>query len=332
PKARRTTALRRFPVALDEDDAWGGGPFQNGTSHLLAMFDTLYGFACSGLGGAINLQRFNPITDRCLSDAPPRSYMVHAARRLAFLIRTIRDASPHETINVVSHSQGTMVAGLAMLFLQEQGVRGPEALFLCNSPWSLNEPDLLEAVQYGANDQVVSRAARLATLREVALVLAQAARHPAAASMADITRQCLCTRARDAYLGRAEHGRLYVYANPHDRVMGAEVLRSIGWRGLTSVEQQKVAGNVVLRMCAENIELGRGGYVYTMSARAFGIMRDDSGKDTGQVREDFWYPSSERLPVFGPLYAPPTANEAEVYIGAPSLPWYIDAALRADVE
>ncbi|MEF7617472.1 hypothetical protein V4F39_26420, partial [Aquincola sp. MAHUQ-54] len=32
PKARRTTALRRFPVALDEDDAWGGGPFQNGTS------------------------------------------------------------------------------------------------------------------------------------------------------------------------------------------------------------------------------------------------------------------------------------------------------------
>ncbi|MEF7616275.1 DUF3274 domain-containing protein, partial [Aquincola sp. MAHUQ-54] len=32
------------------------------------------------------------------------------------------------------------------------------------------------------------------------------------------------------------------------------------------------------------------------------------------------------------LYAPPTANEAEVYIGAPSLPWYIDAALRADVE
>ena len=70
--------------------------------------------------------------------------------------------------------------------------------------------------------------------------------------------------------------------------MGASLLRSIGWRGLMPTEQAKVgADNLKLRMFAENIEVGKGGYSYTMSANGFGITKDDKGQETGLVRADF---------------------------------------------
>ncbi|MEF9406300.1 hypothetical protein V4891_21815 [Ralstonia solanacearum species complex bacterium KE055] len=135
--------LRDYPVALDQEDAWGGGPFQNGTSGLWHMFRKDKGFT-------LDFQRFNPITDRYLTECPPRTYYVHAARRLAHLIATVRRNSPHETINIVSHSQGTMVSTLATLMLKEQGVRGPEALFVCKQPFQperTRRPDGVRAVR-----------------------------------------------------------------------------------------------------------------------------------------------------------------------------------------
>ncbi|MCL1622533.1 DUF3274 domain-containing protein [Ralstonia pseudosolanacearum] len=318
--------LRAYPVALDEDDAWGGGPFQNGTSGLWHMFRKDKGFT-------LDFQHFNPITDRYLTESPPRTYYTHAARRLAHLIATVRRNSPHETINIVSHSQGTMVSMLATLMLKEQGVRGPEGLFVCNSPFSLNEPGgLMECAQFG-DQYVVTRAARLATLKAVADVVKEAGEHADAPTDSELELMRLCTPARMPLLSREQYGKLYVYANPHDRVMGASVLRSIGWRGLTQAEQGHVgAANLRVRMFAENIEAGKGECSYAMCAKSFAITKDDDGKDIHRERTEFWIPKSERIGGVYGIYSPPEKAEEAVYINAPTVPWLTDQALRQHME
>ncbi|KVM50838.1 hypothetical protein WJ58_23005 [Burkholderia ubonensis] len=318
--------LRDYPVALDEDDAWGGGPFQNGTSGLWHMFRKDKGFTLA-------FQRVNPVTDRYLTDCPPRTYYVHAARRLAHLIATVRRNSPHETINIVSHSQGTMVSMLATLMLKEQGVRGPEALFVCNSPFSLNDPGgLMECAQFG-EAYVVSQAARFATLKAVAEVVKEAGEHADATTDSELEKMCLCTPARKPLLNREEYGKFYVYANPHDRVMGASVLRSIGWRAMMQSEQERVgASNLRVRMFAENIEAGKGKYSYVACAKSFAITKDDDGNEIGTERTEFWIPKSEKvLGVYG-VYSPPNEAEEAVYINAPTVPWLMNQALRQHME
>lgn len=60
----------------------------------------------------VNVQSINPKWDRQLQDAPSREYYAHASDRLAKLIDKIRSAYPKDTITVMSHSQGTMIAPL----------------------------------------------------------------------------------------------------------------------------------------------------------------------------------------------------------------------------
>ena len=113
---------------------WGGGPFQNGTNNLQQLWSES-GFN-RNLLGLFNMQWFNPEWDRELNHAPGRQYYAHAAQRLANLIDLIRRESPHDTISVMSHSQGTMIAMAATLMCKE---RAPDALFVMNSPYALDD-------------------------------------------------------------------------------------------------------------------------------------------------------------------------------------------------
>ncbi|MDC4404583.1 alpha/beta fold hydrolase, partial [Acinetobacter baumannii] len=76
-------------------------------------------------------QVLNGERDRLLSDAPPRHNYAHAAGRLAKLIKTIRNQHPEDTVTVLSHSQGTMIA------LAAAAIEAPDALFVMNSPYAL---------------------------------------------------------------------------------------------------------------------------------------------------------------------------------------------------
>jgi hypothetical protein len=123
---------------------WGGGPFQNGTTALNPFWYD--GFDPKLLGGAFDASSplINPERDRPLNKSPKRSYYVNASLRLAKLIDAIYDKHPNDTVAVVSHSQGTMVAALAMLQVKHL----PDALFLCNSPYCF-EDKFLDGVAYG---------------------------------------------------------------------------------------------------------------------------------------------------------------------------------------
>jgi pimeloyl-ACP methyl ester carboxylesterase len=120
---------------------WGGGPFQNGTTSLnMSWYD---GF---DLNGVIDVgSRFvNPEIDRPLYKSPPRTYYAHASRRLADLIDSIYEKYPDDTVAVVSHSQGTMIALLAMLYVK----RVPDTLFVCNSPYRMSN-SLTDSITMG---------------------------------------------------------------------------------------------------------------------------------------------------------------------------------------
>lgn len=118
---------------LRTDGAWGGGPFQNGGG-ALPMFWLPTGFRKRILRGTIDVDAINPIIGRALCDCGPRLYYAHAARRLANLVKTIRDKLPNEPINIVSHSQGTMVALCSLFYLEQDGVRPPDTVMLNSSP------------------------------------------------------------------------------------------------------------------------------------------------------------------------------------------------------
>jgi pimeloyl-ACP methyl ester carboxylesterase len=210
---------------------WGGGPFQNGTNNLQQLWSDK-GF-CRDVAG-INLQAFNTEWDRELHDAPPRNYNAHAAHRLAKLIDDIRKNSPRDTITIMSHSQGTMVAMAATAMCE---TRAPDALIVMNSPFALRDK-LTDALTCG--NERPTEGARVRTFKAIA----QRIKEDKHVFTADELQQLQVGATEDMHLWRPDiatgngmperdnHGRMYVYFNPHDRVMGSAPLQSIGWQGI----------------------------------------------------------------------------------------------------
>jgi hypothetical protein len=250
---------KRYPgLPHDENNAWGGGPFQNGTNNLLQFWQD--GFKRKLLGGLIDLQRLNPDITRQLQDAPPRAYFIHAAKRLANLVDTIREDFPNEPLNIIAHSQGNMITLCAMLYVKH---RGPDTLSLNNAPFSFDTKltDWLAAAN-GWSD-VQSEQARLRTFQAVArkIAAAKSAFKDDEASAACPTRdqsgqvgvyvqhQPECDAWHDqiggqpvngagqcwhecGHASRGNRGKVFVNFNPHDRVIGISAIEGIGWRGI----------------------------------------------------------------------------------------------------
>lgn len=240
---------------------WGGGPFQNGTTALnMSWYD---GFNPKVWGFNIGSPAINPDRDRPLNACPRRTYYVNASKRLAKLIDTIYDAHPDDTIAVVSHSQGTMIASLAMFYVKKV----PDTLFLCNSPYRLTETGL-DDVQMGS--KAPTTRARVQTFFNMLQRFKDFQDSPDAeakvtpdqlegvggwfdvpAEESSDTDDLAAMLARvptrikwtptdsreapdpgDKVSSHDNRGRVFIYCSPHDRVMGSTPLESIGWKGV----------------------------------------------------------------------------------------------------
>ncbi|HBM2847178.1 TPA: hypothetical protein LU092_004870, partial [Enterobacter hormaechei subsp. xiangfangensis] len=93
----KRTGIKQDDIQKKGPYIWGGGPFQNGTNNLHSLWSD-YGFDenLAGISGA-KLQYLNEDKDRLLTNAPPRKYYSHAAKRLADLLDLIRDKYPNDT-------------------------------------------------------------------------------------------------------------------------------------------------------------------------------------------------------------------------------------------
>ncbi|KWE86194.1 DUF3274 domain-containing protein [Burkholderia territorii] len=234
---------------------WGGGPFQNGTNNLQQLWSEA-GFKRHVLG--FDMQTLNTEADRQLQDAPPRSYYAHAAQRLADLIDRIRKECPRDTVTVMSHSQGTMIAMAATALCK---TRAPDALFVMNSPYALDDK-LTDALACGTERPTPE--ARVNTFRNIANRIKEDKRVFTDAQL----QQLQCGASEDMNFWRPDnqrksgvherdnHGRLYVYFTPHDRVMGAVPLQSIGWQGVDDKLLAELGDTVKQRMLARGTPVG----------------------------------------------------------------------------
>lgn len=223
---------------------------------------------------------------RQLFDCPDRLYYVHAAQRLAHLIKTIRADFPEEPINIVSHSQGTMVALCSQFYLD--GVRGADTVMLNSSPYRFNTTvaDFL-TVANGRMSQTSEE--RISTFQHAAVVVKKAKdqytqsykpaefdhdhepqhAHDDAAFAHHNPQDCNWQKMIGGTLAdgktnwwqsplhaRDNRGNLYINFNPGDRVIGVSVVSGIGWcgigAGLLSDDRNKIGAQVFQRMFARN--------------------------------------------------------------------------------
>ncbi|WP_420912783.1 T6SS effector phospholipase Tle3 domain-containing protein, partial [Chimaeribacter arupi] len=248
---------------------WGGGPFQNGCNQLVSLWSE-QGFNnwpyVLGMPVPFSTQLMNGERDRLLTAAPPRHYYAHAAGRLADLIKTIRRQHPEDTVSVLSHSQGTMIA------LAAAAIEAPDALFVMNSPYALdNEPTTY--ISYPVSE-IISREAREATFADIVKKVAenktrltqQGCGHLLAGVSSDGESWTPEGKTHRGLPERDNHGTTWIYCNPHDRVMGSSPLRSIGWQGLPNTKKSdyrephplfKAAGDTLyVRMLGRNTPCG----------------------------------------------------------------------------
>ena len=127
---------------LDKEhaDARGGGTFANATTNIPDTFGPGANGPSVWMVGEASRSWLNggdwthPVYDN-----PHRIYIAYAARRLADLILKIRSDDPAggDTINIVAHSQGTIITMLANMWVKAANQKPADCVILCHSPYSL---------------------------------------------------------------------------------------------------------------------------------------------------------------------------------------------------
>lgn len=246
--------LDRNNNRLDKAGTKEGGQFANATTNLPDM----WGEGFNGkLFGFISLDKIGGDLTHSLFSATGRRYMVLAAMRLAMLIKIIRKRYPNDTVNVVGHSQGTLVTLLAHAFLHDEGVRPADGVVMLNSPYSLLEPFTERFQNPGRSQQTAE--ARIATLNGILQFIAQAPNpYPALSSVALKNCQGYGAIGGTGWTGTAgceasikgekvpfnerdNRGSTYLYFTPQDQTVGLANVKGIGWQGIGDVVSGKPA-------------------------------------------------------------------------------------------
>ncbi|WP_232511723.1 DUF3274 domain-containing protein [Herbaspirillum sp. meg3] len=292
---------------------WGGGPFQNGTNSLQQLWNK-EGFSRHVLG--FDMQHLNTEVERQLNDAPPREYFAHAAQRLANLIDTIREQSLN-SVTLLSHSQGTMIALAATLLCKK---RPPDAVMLMNSPYALTDK-ITDALTVGGDRP--TDGARLRTLQAVVDKL-----RPNKQFFNQKRLDCLrvgATKCGQMHFWKPDivhpcgtperdnHGRLYNYFNPHDRVMGSTPLQSIGWQGIPGGVLFGMQDVVKQRMLARGTSCGD-----EPALTPFGTLPRIPDPEPGVLPTDFWN-KNKPIAKFGKLWSEPPQDQM-VSVNAEKVP------------
>lgn len=244
----------RFGNRLDEHRARNGGFFANATNNIPDMFDSNF------KGGATTkiLDRMQGDPTHPLREAENRHYMLLAARRLAALVRQIRLIDPDGTVNIIAHSQGTLISLLAQAYLVEGLIpnqcgpadRPADTLVLIDSPYSLSEEFMDRLLQRG--DQQQTTYARAKTLANLAQHVASG-KYPTpsldrlkyvpgqdnfgiAGPMWDPAQATRLTGLQGnecvVFAERDNRGKVYMYFSPEDATVGLRGVNGMGCSGL----------------------------------------------------------------------------------------------------
>ncbi len=252
-------------IWLNEKDAWGGGPFANGCTALADCWTGGLDDMLVPLGvTAVTVASVNPVPGRDVYACPPRHYYAHAAWRLATLIAFVRKQQPDLPVTVVCHSQGNMIT-IASAFVGDVKLGGKgvaDTYVLCNPPYNLAmfAGEFIDKYTQEHLGGRVTDQARLATFKKFLAIAKK--RKGKVQTDADIDQLTGNEAPKDGSKGftaannRAKttdgtgnhdnYGRVYLYCNPHDQVIGSSTVQGIGWQGVSFAQFDAVGGAGVL--------------------------------------------------------------------------------------
>ncbi|ECH7622491.1 DUF4150 domain-containing protein, partial [Salmonella enterica subsp. houtenae] len=277
---------------LDASCAKGGGTFANATTNIPDMFGPGTAGKLLEAVGLIN-SRNDIMNDGDWSHPiyqnPHRIYQAYAARRLADLILTIRrnPDTESDTINIVAHSQGTIITMLANMWVVKEGGLPADCLILNHSPYSL-ENRLLEDAMPGNQQTDV---ARQKTLAHLCKLMAKDRpnqdgdlHHDEAYIQNLKDNGCLADKATwdDPHYNRNNFGMVYNYFCPNDGVVSMTPVQGFGWRGIPDDISETSGDNLSQRVFCKGQKVGEEtGYHFEMPAHQAG-----DSKDTGYSYRD----------------------------------------------
>lgn len=227
-----------FGNRLDESFCKNGGVFANATTNLIDM----WGPGGNILGVARWGSTIGADNSHGVYDNPHRIYYVLAAQRLANLILMIRDdpRAGDDSISIVAHSQGTLVAMLANFIVanDDSGYRPADCLIFNHSPYSIEATRLERMQSFGHQQSARARKETLANLCR--LIDAQRMPGPSGADLACAGIASMQASEKPEHM-RDNHGKVFNYFCPHDRTVSLWNVQGVGWQGLP-VEDAKRCG------------------------------------------------------------------------------------------
>lgn len=300
-------------ILLDEADAWGGGPFANGCSALPDMFGN---GTDTGLFLGLAVQDMNT-SDRQVYSCPARHYQAFAAWRLAKLVARIREIHRAQyggkdcPVTVVCHSQGNMVGLCSAYFAANhpdlKGCGVADNYILANAPYSVQKSGADNYAQYNWPElqgrvKQESRYEGLANFFDIVRNFEPKHYDTATVDEHLWNRRPKCgsqpnTTAQDEQ-ARKTRKRVFLYCNPHDRVISIDTVKGMGWLGLNDkdVQETRADGLLFQRVWAE----GQPGRPYKVGLAPTGGAGDyfDYWKQTNRAdlnEKQFWAPRADQL-------------------------------------
>ncbi|WP_144811909.1 hypothetical protein [Enterobacter sp. DE0047] len=227
-----------FKNALDTNFAKGGGTFANATTTIPDMLGPGASGAAVAVAGFMTLHANGGDYTHPIFDNPHRIYQFFAAQRLADLIIQIRQ--PKETekdvINIVAHSQGTIITMLANMLVKEAGYDPVNCVILNHSPYSL-EDNLMEGIQSGHHQ---TGNARRKTFRNFCNLMRTQYKGGEMTEDELLALEGSCSLRKpsdnplrtDARYRRDNNGKVYNYFCPNDGTVSLKNIQGFGWRGI----------------------------------------------------------------------------------------------------
>ncbi|EPM0025139.1 T6SS effector phospholipase Tle3 domain-containing protein [Citrobacter farmeri] len=253
-------------------NARGGGTFANATTSIPDIFGPgANGLSVWMVGEASRSWLNGGDWTHPVYSNPHRIYIAYAARRLADLILKIRrdSGAKNDTINIVAHSQGTIITMLANMWVKAEKQNPADCVILCHSPYSL-ENRWQENGQPG-NQQTDD--ARQQTLAHFCNTMKKNKLHDGGTSHnADYISQlhdnnCLTDEGQTAWVtetyNRNNFGLVYNYFCPEDQVVSMMPIQGMGWRGIPDPLSRSMGDNIRQRVFCKDEAVGdKTGYRY----------------------------------------------------------------------
>lgn len=287
--------------------AWGGGPFQNGTSCLSDLWEEGLN---TRLFAGVTAQDINP-SSRPLYSCPPRNYYVHAADRLARLVMRIRKRHNGVPITIVCHSQGNMVGMAAALIGAKVDMNYVADTYILVSPPYSPKSNLTYDYSNGGFFTRGDKS-RLNTLKRfVELIKIRGELAKTAQTIAEINATLDFERdgkilfklgeqqklSEAGFTDRDNRGKVFLYCNPNDQLIGASPIQGIGWRGLTKEELGEIDPNgntLFIRVWAQGVKVGEG-EINSSVSRKYHYWNDHwlTRANGGVHPKEWWFPKSQ---------------------------------------